>query len=94
MATLLVSIADHLNEGTFKMAERALQALIEICAGNYHNQESAFKAQIVDALNQIFICKCKTKPFTEVHYRCINLTYDTMILVESSSGADVEIFST
>ena len=67
MATLLVSIADHLDEGTFKMAERALQALIETCAGNYHNQESAFKAQIVDALNQIFIYKCETKPFTEVH---------------------------
>ena len=70
MASLLVSIANHLDEGTFKMAERALQALIETCAGNYHNQVSAFDAQIVDALNQIFICNCKTQPFTEVH--CID----------------------
>ena len=50
------------------MAERALQALIETCAGNYDNQESAFKAQIADALNQIFVCKFETKSCPEVHH--------------------------
>ena len=54
MATLLVGITDHLDKDTLKIAEHALQALIETCAGNYDNQESAFKAQVVDALNQIF----------------------------------------
>ena len=36
-----------------KIAKKALQALIETCAGNYSNQESAFKGQVVDAINQI-----------------------------------------
>ena len=64
---MLVSISDHPDEGTFKMAEHALQALIDTCAGNYDNQESAFKAQIVDALNQLFVCKFATRSCVKVH---------------------------
>ena len=53
MAILLLGIADHLNPHTMKIAKKAIQALIETCAGNSSNQESAFKGQVVDAINQI-----------------------------------------
>ena len=36
-----------------KIAKKAIQALIETCAGNFSNQESAFKGQVVDAINEI-----------------------------------------
>ena len=73
VATLLVDITDHLDKDTYKIVERALQALIEACAGNYDNQESAFEAQVVDALNQIFAYDC-SKMFLEV---CTSICYYT-----------------
>ena len=50
MSILLPGIAHHLNLHTMKVA---IQALIETFGGNYSNQESAFKDQVADTINQI-----------------------------------------
>ena len=53
VAILLLGITDHLNPHTMRTAKGALQALIEMCAGNYLNQEAAFKGQVTDSVMQI-----------------------------------------
>ena len=43
-----------------------LQALIEVCAGNFTNQEVAFKGQIVDSINIILRCTTTSHSSLEV----------------------------
>ena len=50
---MLLGITDHLGPDTMRTAKGALQALIEMCAGNYLNQEAAFKGQVTDSVMQI-----------------------------------------
>ena len=47
---LLLGISNNLNPDTLRIAQGALQALIEMCAGNYPNQEAAFKGQVTDSI--------------------------------------------
>ena len=35
------------------MAQKTVQALIEMCTGNYNNQEIAYKGQIIVSINVI-----------------------------------------
>lgn len=53
VAFLLHGIAEHLNEGNIGVAQGAVQALIEMCAGNYNNQLIAFKGQVVISVDII-----------------------------------------
>ena len=53
VAIFLQAIANNLNKKYVYLASKALQALIEMCSGNYENQESAMKGQVVEAINTI-----------------------------------------
>ena len=53
VAILLLGLCDKLNPRTMRLAKGALQALIEMCAGNYLNQEAAFKGQVTDSVMKI-----------------------------------------
>ena len=53
VAILLLGISSKLNPRTMRIAKGALQALIEMCAGNYLNQEAAFKGQVTDSVIRI-----------------------------------------
>ena len=43
-----------INEETVELVHLILQTLIEMCVGNYSNQEVIFNHQILEALNSIF----------------------------------------
>lgn len=45
------STGENLKEINIIIAQRAVQALIEMCAGNYKNQEIAFKGQVIISIN-------------------------------------------
>ena len=62
VAILLLVLSDKLNPRTMRLAKGALQALIEMCAGNYLNQEAAFKGQVTDSVMKILSYKA-TEPF-------------------------------
>lgn len=53
VAFLLHGIAEGLNENNLSIAQGAVQALIEMCAGNYSNQLLAFKGQVVMSIDII-----------------------------------------
>ena len=42
-----------MTEKTLPVAQCAVQSLIEMCAGNYDNQELAFKGQVVISIDLI-----------------------------------------
>jgi inositol 1,4,5-triphosphate receptor type 1 len=50
---LLHGITEHLNKGNINVSQGAVQALIEMCAGNYSNQLIAFKGQVIMSVNVI-----------------------------------------
>lgn len=60
-AFLLLGIVDHLNEeeDAIVVAQSAIQALVEMCAGNYENQVIAFKGQVITSVNVILATKNK-----------------------------------
>ena len=39
------------------MIDKVLHTLVELCVGNYYNQQVIYERQIVDAVNAIFKCK-------------------------------------
>lgn len=41
------------------VAQSAIQALVEMCAGNYENQVIAFKGQVITSVNVILATKDK-----------------------------------
>ena len=101
---MLLGIADHLNPHTMKIAKKAIQALIETCAGNSSNQESAFKGQVVDAINQILKYKGSDHGDKVKYYivfitghmsacalQTVKLSY---VLLSAGVADEVEIFST
>ena len=50
---LFHGIVENLKEENIQVAQSAVQSLIEICAGNFENQELAFKGQVVVSIDQI-----------------------------------------
>ena len=46
-------MAEDLKETDIFKAQKAFQALIEMCAGNYNNQCIAFKGQVIISINAI-----------------------------------------
>ena len=48
---LLESMAECINLKNISTAKKAFQALIELCAGNYLNQEVAFRVQALASIN-------------------------------------------
>ncbi len=50
---LFHEIVENLKEENVQVAQCAVQSLIEICAGNFENQELAFKGQVVVSIDQI-----------------------------------------
>ena len=48
---LLEGVAETVNSQNLQIAARAFQALIELCAGNFTNQEVAFRGQAVACIN-------------------------------------------
>lgn len=72
MSFLLLGIiedtAENLEETDTIIAQKAFQALIEMCAGNYNNQCIAFRGQVIISINailhkesssdtQVYMCK-------------------------------------
>ena len=57
MSFLLLGIiedtAENLEETDTIIAQKAFQALIEMCAGNYNNQCIAFRGQVIISINAI-----------------------------------------
>ncbi len=53
VAFLFHGIVENLNDENIQIAQCAVQSLIEMCAGNYENQELAFKGQVVISIDQI-----------------------------------------
>ena len=48
---LLESVAETVNYQNLQIAGRGFQALIELCAGNFTNQEVAFRGQALASIN-------------------------------------------
>ena len=48
---LLEGVADSIDHKKIKTAKKAFQALIELCAGNFCNQELAFRLQALASIN-------------------------------------------
>ena len=65
VAILLHSLVGCLGPQTLKLTKKALQALIEMCAGNYLNQEAAFKGQTVVSIMKIISHKELTLPLVD-----------------------------
>ena len=53
------------------MAQKTVQALIEMCTGNYNNQEIAYKGQIIVSINVIL----KILPDNEVRTQNLYLIF-------------------
>ena len=53
VAFLLHGITENLNENNINVVQGAVQALIEMCAGNYSNQVIAFKGQVILSVETI-----------------------------------------
>ena len=62
VAYLFHGIAENLSAENLKVAQCAVQSLIEMCAGNYENQFLAFKGQVVVSIDQILPMAFTTKP--------------------------------
>lgn len=50
---LLHGITENLHDTNINIAQCAVQSLIEMCAGNFDNQELAFKGQVVLSIIEI-----------------------------------------
>ena len=50
---ILHGVADNLHDKNINIAQCAIQSLIEMCAGNFDNQELAFKGQVVISIIEI-----------------------------------------
>lgn len=48
---LLENVAETISIQNLQIAGRAIQALIELCAGNFTNQEVAFRGQALASIN-------------------------------------------
>uniref|UniRef100_A0A1X7T0P7 RyR/IP3R Homology associated domain-containing protein n=1 Tax=Amphimedon queenslandica TaxID=400682 RepID=A0A1X7T0P7_AMPQE len=46
-------ISKHWDDNRIDIAQKAVQALIEMCTGNYTNQEIAYKGQVIASINVI-----------------------------------------
>ena len=78
MAILLYALAGRLGPQTLRLTKKALQALIEMCAGNYLNQEAAFKGQAVVSIMKIISHSNKSlvdKSITQVRQNGVVLPY-------------------
>ena len=53
---IIEGITENLKETDIIIAQKAFQALIEMCAGNYNNQCTAFRGQVIISINEI-LCK-------------------------------------
>lgn len=57
VAFLFHGVAENIkNQDNVPIAQRAVQSLIEMCAGNYENKELAFKGQVIVSIDEI-LCK-------------------------------------
>ena len=65
VAILLHGLTGHLGPQTLRLTKKALQTLIEMCAGNYLNQEAAFKGQAVVSIMNIITYKKQTLPLVD-----------------------------
>lgn len=68
---MLHGLVEHLGPYTLRLTKKALQALIEMCAGNYLNQEAAYKGQAVVSIMYILshekqITLAEDEPIIEV----------------------------
>ena len=73
VAILLQSLAHNIkvSERFLIIMEIALKALIEMCSGNYKNQQEAFKAQIVTTVIDILEIKWESQVSI---YVCVVMT--------------------
>ena len=65
VAILLCGLADNLGPQTLKLTKKALQALIEMCAGSFLNQEVAFKGQAVVSIMKIIAYEEQAQPLVD-----------------------------
>ena len=65
---IIEGTAEDLKETDTIVAQKAFQALIEMCAGNYNNQCISFRGQVIISINAILrkefssdtqVCRCK-----------------------------------
>ena len=64
---IIEGTAEDLKETDIIIAQKAFQALIEMCAGNYKNQRIAFRGQVIISINAVLqkessdtqVCRCK-----------------------------------
>lgn len=65
---LLHGITERLHDTNINIAQCAVQSLIEMCAGNYDNQELAFKGQVVLSIIGILANTLKSHEVTLFQY--------------------------
>uniref|UniRef100_A0A1X7V711 Ion transport domain-containing protein n=1 Tax=Amphimedon queenslandica TaxID=400682 RepID=A0A1X7V711_AMPQE len=77
VAFLLHGITENLNESNINVVQGAVQALIEMCAGNYSNQVIAFKGQVILSVETIlqedFSSATASKLLHQLKSSCIEL---------------------
>lgn len=69
VAFLLQTIANNFSKESLPIAEKAIKALIEMCAGNIRNQSLVIKAQVVNTVITIL----KSKREAQVSLRTCDL---------------------
>ena len=79
VAFLFHGIVENLNEENIQIAQCAVQSLIEMCAGNYENQELAFKGQVVISIDQIL-----PEGFTSRAVSCNNYYGNYIITIDAN----------
>ena len=72
---LLESVAEPINYKNLYTAKKAFQALIELCAGNFKNQEVAFRVQALASINMFL--KINPSQFCPV---CVALPFSVTVI--------------
>ena len=75
VAILLLDISSNLSYSTIAVASSALQALIEMCTGNYLNQETAFKGLVTESINHILSFEEIVPPESEDVLVSVTITF-------------------
>ncbi|XP_019854531.1 PREDICTED: inositol 1,4,5-trisphosphate receptor type 3-like isoform X2 [Amphimedon queenslandica] len=82
VAFLLLAIVEDLNDAKIIIAQKAVQALIEMCAGSYSNQSIACKGQAIVSINAILEADFKFQDKKFQQLKCSSMELLEILLEE------------
>ena len=87
---MLFYISKQCDGRTIIVAQKTVQALIEMCTGNYNNQKIAIDSQVIVSINQILTeanSNSNQQGKKELHSSCLELL-EVMLEKDSSTLAN------